>query len=136
MFMRVLERQHTIKFDIEKWKNLHAEAKMNLKDWTASLQREWANHFYEVIKQHIKYCVTIFSKYTVLKKGNILMTGYFHCKFPKCNIKEKVILQKNGEAEIIYEENVVNHHRGPNASLFFEADSKLKTRICRYRYYS
>ena len=50
MFMRVLERQHTIKFDIEKWKNLHAEAKMNLKDWTASLPREWANHFYEVIK--------------------------------------------------------------------------------------
>ena len=50
VFMRVLERQHTIKFDMEKWKNLHAEAKMNLKDWRASLPREWANHFYEVIK--------------------------------------------------------------------------------------
>ena len=28
-------------------------------------------------------------------------------------------MQKNGEVETIYEENVVNHHRGPNASVFF-----------------
>ena len=61
------------------------------------------------------------------KKGNILMTGYFRCNFPECNIKRKVILQMNGEVETIYEENVVNHHRGPNASFFFEADSRFKT---------
>ena len=32
VFMRVLERQLTIKFDMEKWNNLHVEGKMNLKD--------------------------------------------------------------------------------------------------------
>ena len=46
------------------------------------------------------------------------MTDYFRCKFPECNIIGKVILQKNGEVETIYEENVVNHHRGPNGSFF------------------
>ena len=97
MFMRVLERQHTIKFDMEKWKNLHAEAKMNLKDWTASLQREWANHFYEVIKQHIKYCVTIFSKYMVLKKGNILMTGYSMVNFRNVISKRKSFYKRMGK---------------------------------------
>ena len=46
------------------------------------------------------------------------MTDYFRCKFPECNIIGKVILQKNGEVETIYEGNVVNHHRGPNGSFF------------------
>ena len=32
VFMRVLERQLTIKFDMEKRNNLHVEGKMNLKD--------------------------------------------------------------------------------------------------------
>ena len=45
VFMGVLERQHTIKPDMEKWKKLRAEAKMNLKDGRASLPREWTNNF-------------------------------------------------------------------------------------------
>ena len=45
VFMRVLERQHTIKFDMEKWKNLRVEARINLKDGRVSLPREWTNHF-------------------------------------------------------------------------------------------
>ena len=118
VFIRVLEKQHMTKFDMEKWKNLRAEGKMNLNDGKVSLPQEWTNHFYEVIKQHSKYCVIIFSKHTVPKKGNILMTGYFHCKFLGCNIKGKIIFQKNGEIETIHEKNVVNYHRGPNASFF------------------
>ena len=46
------------------------------------------------------------------------MIGYFRCKFPECSIKGKIILQKKGEVETLYEENVVNHRRGPNASFF------------------
>ena len=38
--MRVLERQHTIKLDMEKWKDLRAERKMNQKDGRVSLPRE------------------------------------------------------------------------------------------------
>ena len=68
--------------------------------------------------------------HAVPKKGNILMTGYFRCEFQGCNIKRKIILQKNGEVETMYEKNVVDHHQGPNASFFFEADSRFKTRIC------
>ena len=108
---------------------------MNLKDGRVSLPREWTNHFYEVIKQHNKYCVTIFSRHIVPKKGNILMTGYFRCKFPECNIIGKVIFQKNGEVETIYEENLVNHHRGQKHA-FFKADSRFKTQICWERFYS
>ena len=68
VFMRVLEIQHTIKFDTEKWKNLRAEARMNLNDGRVSLPLEWTNHFYEVVKQHNKYCVIIFSRHTVPNK--------------------------------------------------------------------
>ena len=46
------------------------------------------------------------------------MTGYFRCKYPQCSIKEKIILQINEEVETIYEENIVNHHRGPQAYFF------------------
>ena len=42
---------------MEKWKNVRAEAQMNLKG--GSLPREWTNRFYEVIKQHKKYYVTV-----------------------------------------------------------------------------
>ena len=48
--------------------------------------------------------------HVVPKKGNILMTGYFRCEFPECNIKRKIILQKYGEVETIYEKKVVDHH--------------------------
>ena len=118
VFIRVLEKQHMTKFDMEKWKNLRAEGKMNLKDGRVSLPQEQTNHFYEVIKQHNRYCVIIFSRHTVPKKGNILMIGYFRCDIPECSIKGKIILQKKGEVETLYEENVVNHRRGPNASFF------------------
>ena len=61
----------------------------------------------------------------------LISTGYFRCEFPGCNIKRKVISQKNGEVETMYEKYVVDHHQGPNASFFFfEADSRFKTRIC------
>ena len=118
VFMRVLEKQHIIKFDLEKLKNLLVERKMNLKDGRVSLPREQTNHFYEVIKQHNKYCVIIFSRHTVPKKGNILMTGYFRCRYPECSIKGKIILQKNGKVEILYGENVVNRRCDPNSSFF------------------
>ena len=42
---------------------------MNLNDGRVSLPLEWTNHFYEVVKQHNKYCVIIFSRHTVPKKG-------------------------------------------------------------------
>ena len=124
--MRVLEKQHTSKFDMERWKNLRAEGKINLKDGRVSLPREWTNHFYKVIKQRNKYCVIIFSRHILPKKGNILMTGYIRCKFPECNIKEKIILQKNGEVETIYEGNIVNLDRGTNASFFSRQIQGLK----------
>ena len=59
---------------MEKRNNLRAEvvkseARINLKDGGVSLPREWTNHFYEVVKQHNKYCVIIFSRHTVPKKG-------------------------------------------------------------------
>ena len=97
VFMRVLERQHTIKFDMEKRNNLRAEARINLKDGRVSLPREWTNHFYGVVKQHNKYCVIVFSRHTVPKKGIILMTGYFHCKFLVCNIKGKLFCKRMGK---------------------------------------
>ena len=53
---------------MEKWKNLRPEEKMNLNDGRVSLPQEWTNNFYEVIKQHNKYCVIIFSRHTVLKR--------------------------------------------------------------------
>ena len=36
---------HLNKFDKEKWKNLHAERKINLNDGKVALAREWTNHF-------------------------------------------------------------------------------------------
>ena len=60
VLIRVLEKQPMTKFDMEKWKNLRAEGKMNLKDGRVSLPREQTKHFYEVIKQHNRYCVIIF----------------------------------------------------------------------------
>ena len=118
VFMRILKKQHTIKFNMENWKNLRAEGNMNLKDGRVSLPQEWTNHFYELVKQYNKYDLIIFSRYTVQEKGNILMTGYFRCKFPECIIKGKLIFQNNGEVETIYEGNDVKHHRGPNTFPF------------------
>ena len=110
VFRRVLERQLTVKFDMEKRNNFYVEGKMNLQDGRASFPRQWTSHFYEVIKKLNKYCVIIFSMHAVPKEGNILMTGYFRCEFPVCNIKRTIILQKYGEVETIYEKKVVDHH--------------------------